>query len=65
MTARSDRPDRWAPWWAYTLPIGGLNVTRQIAFPPSEFSDAVNVALFVGIVGAVVALVTAGHRALR
>jgi hypothetical protein len=65
MTSRSDRPQRWAPWWAYIVPIGVLNVARQIAFPPSELSDAVNVASFVGIVGAVVALVTAAHHARR
>jgi hypothetical protein len=55
----------WAPWWAYTLPIGALNLLRQLAFPPSRVGDAVSIALFLATVAAVVVAVTAAHRMRR
>jgi hypothetical protein len=51
-----------APWWAYTLPIGALNILRQLAFPPSRVGDAVSIALFLATVLAVAVAVTAVHR---
>jgi hypothetical protein len=51
-----------APWWAYTLPIGALNVIRQLAFPPGQVGDAVSIALFLATVLAVAVTVTAVHR---
>jgi hypothetical protein len=61
----SSRQARWAPWWAYTLPIGALNIVRQLAFPPSRVGDAVSIALFLATVAAVVAAVTTVHRMRR
>jgi hypothetical protein len=51
---------RWAPWWAYVIPIIALNYLRQIVIPPEN--DAVSVALFAVTAAAVVAVVTAIHR---
>jgi hypothetical protein len=61
----SSRQALWAPWWAYTLPIGALNLLRQLAFPPSRVGDGVSIALFAGTVTAVVVAVTALHRLVR
>jgi hypothetical protein len=58
VTSRS----RWAPWWAYLVPILALNYLRQIVLPPGEVGDAISVAIAVAIVIAVIAVVTAAHR---
>ena len=51
-----------APWWAYAVPIGALNILRQLAFPPSRVGDAVSITLFPATVLAVTVTVTAVHR---
>ena len=60
---------RRAPWWLYVLVVGGLNVVRQIVFPPSRVGSAATIGLFfvVLIVGcaAVEALRFTRHRADR
>jgi hypothetical protein len=53
---------RWAPWWAYLVPLLAVNYLRQLLVPPGEAGDAVSVALFVVTTGAVVLAVTAMHR---
>ncbi|MFI5979129.1 hypothetical protein [Streptomyces sp. NPDC051452] len=37
---------RRAPWWVYAVAIGGLNIARQVVFPPSRVGTAVTVGLF-------------------
>ena len=34
------------PWWLYVLVIGGLNVVRQILFPPSRVGSLATIGLF-------------------
>ena len=60
---RSTIRSRWAPWWAYLVPILVLNYLRIALVPPDEVGDAVSVALFVVVTLAVAAVVTAVHRA--
>lgn len=40
---------RRVPWWVYAVVIGGLNVVRQIVFPPSQVGAAVTVGLFFAV----------------
>ena len=56
---------RWAPWWAYLVPILALNSLRQVLVPPGDVGDGVSVALAVSTAAAVAVLVTALHRSLR
>ena len=56
-------PSRWAPWWAYVVPVLALNYLRVALLPPGEVGDAVSVALFAATTIAVVAVVTVLHRA--
>ena len=64
MTERRDTTrSRWAPWWAYLVPIVLLNYLRIALVPPGEVGDAASVALFVATTLAVAAVVTALHRA--
>ena len=58
----TNSPDRWAPWWAYTVPFFFLNVLRQVLVPPGEAGDAVSIALFAATALAVAVVVTAVHR---
>ncbi|MBS2535355.1 hypothetical protein KGQ20_21555 [Catenulispora sp. NF23] len=37
---------RRGPWWLYVLVVGGLNVARQIAFPPSRVGSGMTILLF-------------------
>jgi hypothetical protein len=53
---------RWAPWWAYVVPILALNYLRQVLISPDDLGDAANVAMFVGLTLAVAAVVTVVHR---
>ena len=53
---------RWAPWWAYLVPVLAVNYLRQVLVPPGEAGDAVSVALFAVTTIAVVLVVTAMHR---
>lgn len=52
-----------APWWMYVATIGGLNVARQVVFPPSQVGTATTVGLFFAVL-AVSFVVVAGLRAL-
>jgi hypothetical protein len=58
-------PSRWAPWWAYLVPLVAINQLRQIAFPPSDAGVPVTVALLLATGALVVVTVTAGYRLLR
>lgn len=61
---RDTTPSRWAPWWAYLVPILALNYLRLALLPPGETGgDAVSVALVAAITLVVVVVVTALHRA--
>jgi hypothetical protein len=53
--------NRWAPWWAYLVPIIVLNYVRQALIAPDD--DAVSVALFAALTVTVFIAVTAIHRA--
>ena len=37
---------RRGPWWLYVLVVGGLNVVRQILFPPSRVGSLGTIGLF-------------------
>ena len=64
MTERHDTTrSRWAPWWAYLVPIVLLNYLRIALVAPGEVGEAASVALFVATTLAVAAVVTALHRA--
>ncbi|MFF2507776.1 hypothetical protein ACFVTY_31080 [Streptomyces sp. NPDC058067] len=55
---------RWAPWWIYVVVIAGLNVVRQVLFPPSQVGTAVTVGLFFVVLAIGFAVVTALHALL-
>ena len=43
---------RWSrrgPWWLYVLVVGGLNVARQIVFPPSRVGSLATIGLFFAV----------------
>jgi len=65
-TSRASTPSapssRWAPLWAYAVPIVVINLLRQLVVPPSEAGDVVSVALFAATVAIVVLAVTVVHR---
>jgi hypothetical protein len=64
-TSNTPAPARWAPWWAYLVPILALSYLRQLLIPPAEVGDAVSIAAFVVAAAAVAAVVTAVHRTRR
>lgn len=57
--------DRWAPWWAYLVPILGLNYVRQLVLPFGTLPEIVDVVLALSIAGVLFVLITAGYRATR
>ncbi|WP_157467202.1 hypothetical protein [Frankia sp. QA3] len=57
------RRSRWAPWWAYLLVAIGLNVLRQLVWPPSRVSVVLTVGLFVAVLVVTGVVVTAVFRA--
>jgi hypothetical protein len=50
---------RVAPWWIYVIAIGGLNVARQIVFPPSRVGTAATVGLFFAVLAIGLVVTTA------
>jgi hypothetical protein len=62
MTNTEQKPRRWAPWWAYVVPIIGANLLKQQAL--GDAPVAVNVAVTVALVAVLVAAITAGYRLL-
>ena len=60
---------RRGPWWLYVLVVGGLNVLRQILFPPSRVGSLATVGLFFVVLGISFAVIEAlrlsRHRADR
>ncbi|NEA51172.1 hypothetical protein [Streptomyces sp. SID10815] len=52
---------RLAPWWIYAVAIGGLNIVRQVLFPPSQVGTAVTVGLFFAVLAVGFAAVTILH----
>lgn len=56
---------RWAPWWAYVVPILGINYLRQVLISPADAGDVLSVALFAVITALVIVVVTAAYRLLR
>jgi hypothetical protein len=63
MTERT--ADRWAPWWAYVVPILGLNYLRQVVLPFGTLPEYVDALLAIAIAVVLFVLITAGHRATR
>ena len=60
---------RRGPWWLYVLVVGGLNVARQIVFPPSRVGSLATIALFFAVLvvsfGVIEVLRRSRHRADR
>lgn len=56
---------RWAPWWAYLVPVLAVNYLRQVLVPPGDAGDAISIALFAVTTIAVILVVTALHRLRR
>lgn len=54
-------PIRRAPWWIYVVAIGGLNIVRQVLFPPARVGTAVTVGLFFVVLAIGFAVVTVLH----
>ncbi|MDX3771071.1 hypothetical protein OG963_02265 [Streptomyces sp. NBC_01707] len=52
---------RRAPWWIYVVAIGGLNIVRQVLFPPAQVGTAVTVGLFFAVLAIGFAVVTVLH----
>ncbi|WP_371794236.1 hypothetical protein [Streptomyces sp. NBC_01718] len=52
---------RRAPWWIYAVAIGGLNIVRQVLFPPARVGTAVTVGLFFAVLAIGFAVVTVLH----
>lgn len=52
---------RRAPWCIYVVAIGGLNIARQVLFPPARVGTAVTVGLFFAVLAIGFAAVTALH----
>jgi hypothetical protein len=65
MKDRSAVASRWAPWWAYLVPVVGINQLRQAMIAPSDVGDAVSVALFATTTILVALVVTVLYRLLR
>jgi hypothetical protein len=59
---RNPTRGRWAPWWAYVIPILVVNYLRQVLVPPDEVGDAVSVGLFAATTAVIAVVVTALHR---
>ncbi|MEV6013208.1 hypothetical protein AB0M29_41405 [Streptomyces sp. NPDC051976] len=55
---------RRAPWWIYAVTIGGLNLARQVLFPPSQVGTAATISLFFAVLAISFAVVTALHALL-
>lgn len=54
---------RRTPWWIYVITVGGLNIARQVVFPPSRVGTAATVGLFFAVL-AISFVVVAALRAL-
>ena len=65
MQARAQRPARWAPWWLYVIAIVVTNQVRMQWLQPDDLATWVEVALGVGAMARVAAVVTAVWRAVR
>lgn len=50
-----------APWWMYVIVIGGLNVARQIVFPPSQVGAAATVGLFFAVLAVSLVVIAGLH----
>lgn len=40
---------RRAPWWLWVVTVGGLNIARQIVFPPSKVGTGATIGLFFAV----------------
>ena len=63
--SRTPAPSRWAPWWAYLIPILAVNYLRQALVPPGDVGDLVSVTLVATTTAVVATVVTALYRLLR
>ena len=52
-------------WWVYVLVAGGVNIVRQVVFPPSEVGTFWTVTLFLAVLAFTAAVVSAGGRVAR
>jgi hypothetical protein len=58
-------PARWAPWWAYVIPIVVANQLRTWLLAPAGLAAWAQIVLGVLSIAAVAALVTVVYRAIR
>lgn len=60
---------RRGPWWLYVLVVGGLNVLRQVLFPPSRVGSLATIGLFFAVLAISLAVIEvlrlSRHRADR
>lgn len=48
-----------APWWVYVITVGGLNIGRQVVFPPSRVGTAATIGLFFAVLAVSFAVIGA------
>ena len=53
---------RWAPWWAYVIPILAVNYLRQLLIPPGTLPETIDVLLAVGLGLGLAVVITTLHR---
>jgi hypothetical protein len=61
---RRRRPARWAPWWAYVIPIVVTNQLRTWLLAPAGLATWAQIVIGVLSIAAVAALVTVVYRAI-
>jgi hypothetical protein len=59
------RRSRWAPWWVYVIAIVVTNLVRTRLLQPEGLATWLEIALGVGSMALVAALVTVVYRATR
>ncbi|MGH3382598.1 MAG: hypothetical protein ACRDP6_48505 [Actinoallomurus sp.] len=52
-------------WWVYVTVAVGVNIVRQVVFPPSEVGTFWTVTLFVAVLAFTAGVVFIGHRVAR
>ena len=53
------------PWWVYVTVAVGVNIVRQVVFPPSKVGTFWTVTLFLVVLAFTAVVVSAGHRVAR
>lgn len=61
----TEQSRRWAPWWAYVIPIIGINYLRQVALPFGTVPEIADALLAVVIAAVLFVAITAAYRAMQ